>query len=86
MKKKLFNLQKEKTELICQNIKNLTVIMGKIMKEFQTYDAINLSQQEYIKLLTKIKLFLKLTRVLNDKACEEIKSSSLDNEKNLFLM
>ena len=86
IKKKIFSLQKEKTELICQNIKNLTTIISKLMKEFEGLNILNVDPKDLVDLLTKIKLFLKLTRLLTEKATEEIKSTTLENEKNLFMM
>jgi len=86
IKKKMFSLQKQKTELICHNIKNLIALIGKLMKEFEDLNKSSMSQQEIVDLLTKIKLFLKLTRLLNEKASEEVKTSTSDNEKNLFIM
>lgn len=86
MKKKLVTLQKEKADLICMNLKNLTGIIGKLMKEFQELNILNLSQKDIVDLLTKIKLFLKLTRLITEKSVEEIKFTTIENEKNLFLM
>ena len=83
---KLASLQKEKAELICINIKNLIGIIGKLMKEIQDLNVRNMSQKELIDMLTRIKLFLKLTRLITGKADEEIKVASFENEKNLFIM
>jgi len=80
------NIQKEKADLICMNMKNLTGIIGKLMKEFEELNVYNLSQKDIVDLLSKIKLFLKLTRLLTDKVNEEMKFAGFDNEKNLFLM
>ncbi len=86
MKKKLVLLQKEKAEFICQNIKNLTAIIGKLVKEFQSINVNSCTPKELVEVLTKIKLFLKLTRLLVEKTNEEVNSANLENERNLFMM
>ena len=86
IKIKLNSLQKQKTEIFCMNIKNLTCIISKLMNELQDLSQFNTSQTEIVDLLTRIKLFLKLTRLISEKSVEEIKSANLENEKHLFLM
>jgi len=87
LNKKLFTLQKAKADILCKTIQNLAVIIGKLMKEFQRLNVLlQTSPQEIVDLLTKIKLFLKLTKVVVEKASDEIRFTNLEHEKCLFNM
>jgi len=86
LNKKLFTLQKEKADILCKTIQNLAVIIGKLMKEFQRLNVLLQTSQEIVDLLTKIKLFLKLTKVVVEKASDEIRFTNLEHEKCLFNM
>jgi hypothetical protein len=70
--------------LICENLKNLTKILGKLLKELEENNLKN--KNDLSSRLTKIKLFLKLSRVLKEKANDEANSCLMENERNLYTM
>ena len=87
MKKKLYSLQKEKTDLICRNIKLLIAILSKLMSEIENTNIFSLTQSNQITdLLNRIKLLLKLTRLINEKAKEESQCAESQSEQTLFEM
>jgi len=82
IKEKLKNLHKEKAELACLSIKTALRIMKKLIEDLEKFNQ-NISND--LDNLSKIKLFLKITRITIDKVNEELKSCE-GGERSLFLM
>jgi hypothetical protein len=82
IRNKLFQLQKEKTELLCQSIKFSIKLMNKMILLIENSTQMNENRTHFESdLLMKIKLFLKITRVVMEKAKEQVKESEgLQNE------
>ena len=78
IKEKLKKLLKEKAEIACLAIKTSLRIMKKLIENLEKIS-------NTIENITKIKLFLQITRITIDKVNEELKSCE-GSEKSLFLM
>jgi hypothetical protein len=58
-------IKKENAELLCKAVKFSTKVMTKLLSSIETYQSCKITEVE---LLTKIKLFLKITRVIIENA------------------
>jgi hypothetical protein len=77
IKQKILDLQKEKTQLLCQAIKFSTKIMTKILYSIEKISEVNKEEGIHhlcnpVDHLTRIKLFLKITRVVVEYANKEL--------------
>lgn len=75
-------IQKEKHDLLCKAVKFSTKLMAKLMSALENYETMNSSIMD---LLTKIKIFLKITRLVVQNAKEEIQRAS-GKEQEFFTM
>lgn len=62
LKQKIFEIQQQKTELVCQAIKMSTKLMSRLVNELKDQEKETVDKQ----VLTKVKLFLKITRLVVD--------------------
>ncbi len=90
IKQKILDLQKEKTQLLCQSIKFSTKIMTKILSSIERVTEVNKENEIHhlpdpVDLLTRIKLFLKITRLVVENANKEI-SESKGQQMQFFTM
>lgn len=79
VKDKLFNLHKERIDLVCKSIKFSIQLMSKTVSLFENSD------NNCMETLSKIKLFLKITRMVVENAKEQIKVGK-GKENDFFTM
>jgi hypothetical protein len=77
IKQKISDLQKEKTQLLCQAIKFSTKIMAKILNSIQKITEVDKDEgihhlSDPVDVLTRIKLFLKTTRIVVEYSNKEL--------------
>jgi hypothetical protein len=88
IKSKITSIKNEQIELLCKSIKFSIKLMTKIINSFEIVCNFleKLSQCQMTELLTKIKLFLKITRLVVDKSKEFMKNSQQGKEIEFFTM
>jgi hypothetical protein len=86
---KLLIIEKEKNSLVCESIKLSTKLMSKLLTSFSIHqnneeENINIENNHNLsnEILIKLKLFLKITRLVQSQTKEEIENSN--EEKNKF--
>lgn len=82
IKEKLFNLHKQKVDLLCKAIKFSIKLMSKLLSSFGNSENLINNNLEF---LTKIKLFFKITRMVVENAREQIKIGT-GKENDFFTM
>jgi hypothetical protein len=85
VKQKLMLIQKEKTELVCSAIKFSTKLMTKNLNTI-VFLANNTASTSLMDILTRVKLFLKITRLVIETAKTEISNSEGGNQIEFFRM
>jgi hypothetical protein len=76
------NLKRETAELLCKAIKFSTKLMSRLLSTVESYHSYKLTE---IDLLTKIKLFLKITRLVIDNAKSQAQITN-GREQEFFTM
>ncbi len=81
IKHKIFELQKEKTQLLCKSIKFCTKIMTKILNSIERVNDVRECEtgdhsNDPVDVLTRTKLFLKITRLVVDHANKQLAESN----------
>jgi hypothetical protein len=80
VKQKIFSINKEKVELVCQSIKISIKLMTRIVESIEN------SKSNSIEVLKKIKLILKITRIVLEKSKECMLTYKLDAQNKFFTM
>ena len=76
------SLKRENAELLCKAIKFSTKLMSRLLSTVENYHSCKITE---IDLLTKIKLFLKITRLVIDNAKTHAQTTS-GREQEFFTM